>query len=347
VERYLNRTIDSVLEQTVKNLEVILVNDGSTDGSGKIIDEYAKKDSRVKAVHQNNQGVSAARNAGIALAKGQYIGFVDSDDWVEENMYERLHSEAVKNNCDIVICDFSFEDINGQTIEDPGHQGGHQLKSNFLMEREDIKNDICRQFLTAGIFMSTCDKIYLRSFLEEHEITFIPGISLREDSFFNIDAFNFAERAIHISKPYYHYIDIPGSALKKYYKNAFEMSAKLYECKIKHAQYWNMDTREIRNKIACDFLSDVQDSVKNVFNNRNSDNFEKKVKRVSYIVNNPIVENSFIDYYCENTKNNKGKFEKLMIKLVNNKSVLLLSLLSSIDAKAPEKLKLRIKAYIK
>ena len=85
---YLPRCLDSILAQTYKNLEIILVDDGSKDNSGKVCDEYALKDSRIKVIHQKNQGVSVARNAGLRIAKGDYIGFVDSDDYIETNMYE-------------------------------------------------------------------------------------------------------------------------------------------------------------------------------------------------------------------------------------------------------------------
>ena len=95
-EKYLNKTIDSVLNQNFKDFELILVNDGSTDSSGEICDNYAKKDKRVKVVHQKNGGVSCARNKGVAISHGKYIGFVDSDDYISEDMYELLHNNLVK-----------------------------------------------------------------------------------------------------------------------------------------------------------------------------------------------------------------------------------------------------------
>ena len=87
-EKYMNKCIESILNQTLTEIEIILVNDGSTDNSGKIIDNYAKKDNRIKVIHQQNSGPSVARNKGISTAKGKYIGFVDSDDYIESTMYE-------------------------------------------------------------------------------------------------------------------------------------------------------------------------------------------------------------------------------------------------------------------
>ena len=106
VEKYLCRCVDSILAQTYTNIEVILVDDGSPDGCPAICDEYAAKDSRVVVIHQKNAGVSAARNAGLDIAKGEYIGFVDSDDWIEPDMYEVLFGQIPKNNIDIASIDF-------------------------------------------------------------------------------------------------------------------------------------------------------------------------------------------------------------------------------------------------
>ncbi|MDR2708410.1 MAG: glycosyltransferase, partial [Elusimicrobiota bacterium] len=97
----LKKCIESIINQTLKEIEIILVNDGSTNGNLEILKEYARKDKRIVLIDQQNQGVSASRNAGINIAKGQYIGFVDSDDWIEDNYYELLYASAIKENADI------------------------------------------------------------------------------------------------------------------------------------------------------------------------------------------------------------------------------------------------------
>ena len=96
VESYLEQCISSIIKQTYKNLEIILVNDGSPDNCGKLCDIYAKKDSRIKVIHKKNGGLSDARNVALDIATGDYIGFVDSDDWININMYEVLINEAKK-----------------------------------------------------------------------------------------------------------------------------------------------------------------------------------------------------------------------------------------------------------
>lgn len=107
VEQYLGRCLNALLKQTYTNFELLLINDGSTDGSGPICEDYAQKDERIRVLHQVNAGPSAARNAGIAMAKGEFITFVDADDFVEDYYLEHLHQALVKNDSDIAICNFN------------------------------------------------------------------------------------------------------------------------------------------------------------------------------------------------------------------------------------------------
>lgn len=106
VEKYLEKCIQSVINQTYKNIQIILVDDGSPDNCGKICDEYAKKDHRIEVIHKSNGGLSDARNKGLEIAKGEYIGFVDSDDYIEADMYEVLYNSLKQYNADVSICNF-------------------------------------------------------------------------------------------------------------------------------------------------------------------------------------------------------------------------------------------------
>ena len=119
VEKYLDNAVTHLLNQTYTNLEIILVDDGSTDSSGQMCDEYATKDSRIKVIHKENGGTSSARNLGIEAATGDYIGFLDADDYVSETMYETLHGALTLNNCIMAQVMFRYIGEDGQELEDP------------------------------------------------------------------------------------------------------------------------------------------------------------------------------------------------------------------------------------
>ena len=106
---YLKDCIDSILAQSFTDFELILVDDGSTDGSGEICDEYVKRDSRIRVIHKGNGGVVSARKAGVAAAKGLYVGYVDGDDWIESDMYEKMVHYMREYDCDLVMCDIVHE----------------------------------------------------------------------------------------------------------------------------------------------------------------------------------------------------------------------------------------------
>ena len=119
VELYLLKCLDSLKNQSLKEIEIICINDGSTDSSGKILDEYLKKDNRIQVINKINEGQGIARNIGIDIAKGEYIGFVDPDDWINAKKKKKMYNQAKNINSDIVICDYSkhFENSNKTTVQ--------------------------------------------------------------------------------------------------------------------------------------------------------------------------------------------------------------------------------------
>lgn len=169
-EKFLCQCLDSILAQTYKNLEVILVDDSSPDNCGKICDEYARKDNRVRVIHQSNQGVSAARNAGLASATGEYIGFVDSDDYIEPDMYEYLYGLITKDNASVAMCN---------TCEDEGYHTKQQIEQPYvLISASDI-------FEHGSIWAYVWNKLYRRDFIAD--LRFDTTNSYGEDLFFNFE----------------------------------------------------------------------------------------------------------------------------------------------------------------
>lgn len=197
VENYLRKCLDSILEQTLEDIEVICVNDGSTDSSPDILREYKEKDDRIIVIDQENSGLGAARNAGIARARGEYVGFVDSDDFIHPTMYEKLYKKAHEFDSDIVLTNiYLYYTDTGEIklFRDNDFYGFmSQTKYFTVMQHPRILQ-----------FIGVWDRIYRRSFLEEHRL-FNPVNRIYEDVLFTVQTCVFAERISIVNEPLYYY----------------------------------------------------------------------------------------------------------------------------------------------
>lgn len=200
VEKYLVKCVESILGQTYRALEVILVDDGSPDASGRICDELAAKDSRIKVIHQENSGLSRARNAGMEAATGEYITFVDSDDWIEADAYEHLLGLMEKYQVKLV-CGGNF-DVDGATGEKT--LGLTPAKEEVITTEEMV----ARMFLWQGCDSSACDKIYHRSLLETFRY---PEGRVCEDVAVTYKIVLSTDRAAMSDRPFYNYYHHPES----------------------------------------------------------------------------------------------------------------------------------------
>ncbi|WP_394121299.1 glycosyltransferase family 2 protein [Planococcus donghaensis] len=171
-EKTLDRCLESIIRQTYSNIEVILVNDGSNDTSGEICDIYALKDTRIKVIHKNNMGVSSARNTGLKEAKGSYIQFVDSDDWLNKDSCEIMVKEITEQNVDMLICGLNITK-NGKLLRTPHLPRAHVKPSIYFKDFKYIYS----------VFASPCNKIYKKELVGY----FNHQISAGEDLLFNLE----------------------------------------------------------------------------------------------------------------------------------------------------------------
>lgn len=221
-EEYLRHCIDSLINQTFKDIEIILVDDGTPDNGGVICDEYAQKDPRIKVIHQENQGVSAARNAGMEIATGEWITFVDADDWIELDTCEILKEKIMKWNVDFLIFGLYVNFPNKEIANPFWEKSEHYLDRNEIEELQiqifhRMRSKFIPPYNTIGV--AVC-KLYRTSFLEKFNLRFNTDLSLSEDGIFVLQALEYATKVVYVDKLLYHYRKHGDSATYRYRVNA-------------------------------------------------------------------------------------------------------------------------------
>ena len=206
-EAYLHRCVDSLLAQTFTDFEILLIDDGSPDRSGEICDEYARKDSRVRVWHKENGGVSSARNVGLDNARGEYICFVDSDDWVESNYLKILYDDISMTNVDLVVHGFRRFTSEGKEI---GCESYSDLLYDLDIEMQQMLSE--QSLYYRG---SPYAKLFKKNVIAERNIKFDISIHFGEDLCFLFDYLSVVHRVLFSSKSYYNYIQYENSSVHK------------------------------------------------------------------------------------------------------------------------------------
>ena len=191
VEAYLPRCIDSILAQTFTDFELILIDDGSPDRCGDIMEEYAAKDSRIVTIHQENKGVSAARNAGVRIARGTYLGFVDPDDWIEKQMYEDIIHTMKSAGAQLGICSWRDRYLDGKTRD-------YIADVPRIMDRAALYKEIFA--IPRTVAGSNCNKVFLR---ERVHAFYDESLKICEDNKFLCEYCLAIDTACYLDKPYY------------------------------------------------------------------------------------------------------------------------------------------------
>ncbi len=233
VEKYLARCVDSVLVQTYPNIEVILVDDGSPDGSGAICDQYASEHSNVRVVHKPNGGLASARNAGMKVMTGQYLFFVDSDDWIDPETLEELTEIAERTGVDFVRYTPVYAGW-------PNHEDGEMYniaKEKVLHEGIFTKVDIVRDIfpklfaqenLSMGVIVSAWRSLYRASFITENHLCFDESIRYAEDTYFSANVVYHTNSFYFVGGGrYYHYFYNPSSITKSYKKDRWDSGKRM------------------------------------------------------------------------------------------------------------------------
>lgn len=243
VEKYLDRCVLSVVNQTYKNLEIILVDDGSPDNSPKMCDEWAKKDKRIKVIHKQNGGVSVARNDGLKMATGDYIAFVDSDDWIEPTMYEEMLNLAISENADLTFCGI-------QEVRSDGSIYKYNELSLEKLREKDLKYFLINArsgYDMLGVFGGICRILFKSSNAKNNK--FDKNLKHGEDLCYLLKIFEVAERISVCKKCFYNYFKNEESVCNTINNTYFENATKLHKWLLNFIKERNLDYRYLLNHL--------------------------------------------------------------------------------------------------
>ncbi|MCY9692626.1 glycosyltransferase [Paenibacillus alginolyticus] len=315
-EKYLISCLDSLTSQTLEACEFIFINDGSKDQSGQIIEDYSKNDPRIKLIHQENKGVSMARNAGLQAAVGEFIGFVDADDYIETDMYATLYNAALEGNFDVVISNFESE------IE------GHKVITRYpfplqsILAREYIEREILTYFLKSDQLNTACNKLYKRKVIHDNDLKFPEKVALGEDGLFNMQFFRHALSAMYIDYTGYHYREVAGSATRNILeKDYFKRALEVYTLEISDWSISYIDPMKIKQLRSIRLINSVMAYAYVYLKSSNELSFSQRLKYVSQMIANPHVREALPFFYNE-VYGTLGRYEKFIVDMIHRKSII-------------------------
>lgn len=303
-EKYLHRCLNSILSQTFTDFEVLLINDGSPDNSGKICDEYALNDSRIKVFHKENGGVSRARQVGTDYANGEYIIHVDPDDWIEPSMLQDLYNKAFDDNVDMVICDF-YKESNKNIILLCQKPSGY--------EKQILLNDI----LSKRLHGSCCNKLVKKIFY--NHVSFPSNLNCHEDAFVIMHIISNGAKVSYLNKAYYHYcIDINptsithGAKIKLYYQTVDFLNRIKNICPVfDYKDGFAVQYTEIAKLSFCEGIYSTSEFIQNIKCWDSECNFRKRLSpfwKVMFLISVDLRMYKILYYLIKVRRNLKNYF---------------------------------------
>ena len=325
-EKYIDKMINSILCQTITDIEIIIINDASTDNSLSICNNYAKEDSRIKVISKDNEGVSKARNLGMECSKGEYIMFLDADDWVENDMCEIMYNKIKLVEADICFCNHIMEFDNRNEKINFGI-------SKCFVKKEEIAEEVILPLIEEkdtnkihlrASFRSPWGKLFKRSIIIDNNIRFKPELSIGEDFIFDIEYLSLANKVTFIDNYLYHYRINNQSALNRYkdntwtsYKKLLNFLQEFLEDKFNESEYIDRLNRlKLKYLLIC---------IRNEMKPQNSKSILQKQKYIKEICEDEII----YSVIQSNTKALNKKKDILIMSLLKNKIYFPFALYSS------------------
>lgn len=328
-ENFLRKCIESTISQTLEDIEIILIDDGSPDNCGQICDEYAKKDGRIIVIHQKNKGLCGARNAGVKRATGEWISFVDGDDWIESEMCETLYNYSKNDDFDVIICGIT---------KDYKHKSCKYDYSKFE-DKKVYENEECKYLQkemldhTARI-SSVYAKLIKRDILLKYNV--FHNESLRQGAEgieFNLRLFKNVKKVLFVKEHFYHYMYNPESISASHdEKNHIYVLKCFEEIKKEINEFDNKDEllEMFYNRM---LYTIVATAISGYFNPENKEKFEVKKKKYMQYLKEPLIQETL-------EKANFKKLDKerfIIIKLIQFRCYRIISLLAKLRKKQKQK----------
>lgn len=266
VEKYIDRCMESIVSQTLKDIEIILVDDLSPDNTPGKCDEWAKKDSRIIVIHKKeNEGLGFARNTGLQYAHGEYVAFLDSDDWFERDMMERLYNECIKENLDVIYSEFNVDEYPGyRVVLRPEHLyvGKDEIEQLML----DIVGAEPSYISGVKFQCSACKGLYRKKLIDKYKLHFLSERGyISEDSLFNLNVLYFAEKVKTVPWQFYHYCLNNASLTHTYRPDRWEKLLKMLEVMESSVKVSNIEELRLRLARTAMFysISAIMNEIKN------------------------------------------------------------------------------------
>lgn len=317
VEKTLRRCIDSVLNQTMNEIEIILVNDGSKDSSGDICDEYVKKYNYISVIHKGNEGLGPTRNIGMINAKGEYIYHCDSDDWIDPTLLEDTYNNAIAYNADVVIFGYRmFIENNGKLLE----YGIVSNESIFLNDKNEIRQYYIDNLENSFFTQSACNRLVNRDFIENNKLFFEP-YRRSQDVIYSLNLFDKLEKLSIVHDHYYNYIIEPGKFKGRGFEEMINIYLDVFERKQYYFKKWNRLDNNNKLNLAKLFISQISNFSSYFIYKKNTGSKKVLIRK---LINDDRVQSLF-----KSIKNNDldSRFLKLTHHSITKKNGTLLQLI--------------------
>ena len=319
VEKYLDRCVESVINQTLKDLEIILVDDESPDHVPEICDEWALKDARIKVIHKKNGGLGMACNSGIEVATGKYVAFLDSDDWIDANMYQTMYDTAEKHQAQMVFTGLRRVDTNGNVIGYLTHKEKFQIYEG-KNEIDGLACDLVASEVSLAaertLQMSAKVVLYSKSTIDENHLRFVSEREvMSEDMHFNLNMLSHSQCVCVVPRFFYNY-----RCTQKVDLDQFERIKSLYFFTLKECQILGIE-ENIYQRIQRFFIGYVRNYIRVVCRSKSS--ISEQIKIIQMIVNDPVWNIIWLSYPIHVAPLK----QRLFVRLIQKKRIRILKIL--------------------